>query len=160
MADRDLTGSQVRDHFRDEKGRYFPRPALQYSLLGSLDGIDAAKANTNDNTHLLSQLSIDFQAAIGHRHRCRRDRILDKKIHLLDLFRLDEICGREVWHFPGDLRWISFKVGKSADSSDPGAPGDQSIPILFNASPQWGNQAHACYDDPALFRCIHVLTDL
>src|SRR5918992_4280452 len=147
MADRDLTGSQVRYYFRDEKRRYFPRAALQYSLFGSLDSLDAAKANANDDTHLLGEVGIYLQAAIRHRHRCRRHRILDKQIHLLDLFRLDEICRRKVRHFPGDLRGISFKIGKSADSSDPGSPVNQSVPILFNASSQRADQAHACYDD-------------
>ena len=98
MSNRDLARRQVRDDFRYKERRNLSRSAFEIGLFRRLDCIDPAQADADNDPNVFRFFGIEFESAIFHRHRRRRDAVLDEEIHFFDLFRLDEIFGSEIRH--------------------------------------------------------------
>jgi hypothetical protein len=81
--------------------------------------------------------------------------VLDKEIHFLDLFRLDEFFGMKIRHLSRDARSERINIRKSVDLADTGPPGDECLPVFFDASAQWRHQPQACDHNSALVARYH-----
>ncbi len=105
IADGNLSGGEVDDQHRNKEGRHLLVTAFVEGFVVFFNGRQAAKAGTDQDTDPLGILFINHQRRIFHRHiRCCQ-RILDKEIHLLDLFFIDKLFGVKIFDFTGYLGW-------------------------------------------------------
>src|SRR5262249_41518945 len=120
-----------------------------------LDRLEAAEADADNTSDARRLFGIDLEAAVLRRHVGGGDAVLDKEIHFLDLFRLDEVLGTKIRHLAGDTAGKEFGVLEPADWPDAGAAGRDRLPVLLQARAERAYDAQTGDDDPSRFCFPH-----
>src|SRR3989442_1384068 len=110
MTDGDMARGQVGNHFGNEEWRYLARAAIEVGSMGGFDRFNAAQAHADDHAGAWRLCGIDFVSAVLHRYLSRGETILNKEIHLFDLFGLDKILGLKIRNLTGDAGGERFQM--------------------------------------------------
>ena len=105
-----MSRRQVYDQHRDEKrGNLFIAAFVKQRMI-SLDGRETSKTGPDKNPHTLGVGIVDHQSGIVHGQLGGSDCVVDKEIHLLDLFLFDVILGIEIPDLAGNSNRQTARV--------------------------------------------------
>ena len=108
----------------------------------AFDNRETADTGTDEHARTFGQLRTDRQAGLLHRALRGSDRVVDERIHLLDVFFLEPAERIEIFNFGGNpggkLRGI-----KTGDGRHTAAPFAQVLPRFFGSRSQRRYQTDA-----------------
>ena len=115
--DRNLARRKIDDAGGDKEWRYFPRPALEKCLMLAFDDRKSADAGTDEYACALCQLGANGQTRLFHRAICGSDRVMDERVHFLNIFLVEPSEGIKVFDLGGNLcgKLRGIKTGNSRD---------------------------------------------
>ena len=87
------------------------------------------------------------QLGVVHRELRSRDGVLNKDVHLLDVFLLDEVERVESPYLRRDLRCVPGDI-ELGDPIDAARPADERFPVGFRSDAERRHQTNAGDDDP------------
>jgi hypothetical protein len=99
------------------------------------DGRQPPQPRSDDDTHPMGIGRRDFELSVFHGHDRRGHGVLDKDVHPLHLFFIDEVLRYEILHFRGDLGVKSRGV-EFGDLAHTGLSLEERLPALFHPGPQ------------------------
>ena len=146
---RDMPWSKVDDQHRDEERRDFLVAALVKSIMIPFDAGKAAQTGSYQNPYPLGIALVNHQPGVFHGKMSGSQGILDKEVHLLDLFFVDELFRIEVLDLTGNF-YRKISCIKTGDMSDAGFAGDSILPVLAVTDSQRRNGA-----DPGNYDSSH-----
>src|SRR5262245_3465682 len=103
-----MARGQVGNHFGNEEWRYLARAAVEIGSMGGLDCINAAQADADNHSSARRLRGVDFDGAVAHRHLSRGEAVLNKEIHLFDLFGFDKILRAKIRNLTSDAAGEEF----------------------------------------------------
>ena len=126
--------------------------------------------NAHEHANVVGVILGDLQSRLPHRLFGRAHRVLDKKVHLADVFFLNPVERVEITNFAGDFR---REIGgiEAGDRPDPGSRGHQRFPVFFDPGPERRDQPQSGYHHAAVainvtshnrspFLCARILGQL
>src|SRR5574337_1739486 len=113
-----MTGGQVRDNRGNEEGTDPARSFFQQRLMRFLQGGDSAHAGADKDTNATSFNILYRELGVTHRHNGAGQGVVDKPVHLLDLFLLHIEKRVKSLDLCSDLRIVAASV-ESSDVVDP-----------------------------------------
>ena len=105
VQDRNLSGSNIRNHLRDEE-------RIELGTVFFMEGIvtcfffkctDSTNTGTKDDADFVQILIFDIKTGIFYRLLGYTDGILSVQVHLASLFAVDILIGIKVLHFACEL---------------------------------------------------------
>ena len=125
--DRDLAGSHVDDHHRDEERAHSPGSLLQEVRVLLLEGLHPADAGTDEHADALTVEGVEDESGIADRLGGGHHRILDEAIHALRLLAIQHTLGRETLQLAGEPAVVARRV-ETRDGPGATLPRDELIP--------------------------------
>jgi hypothetical protein len=112
----------------------------------AFNGRESTEAGSYQDSDTLGILLGNLETGVLHGEMGGAEGILDKEVHLLDFFFLDEILGDKILYFPG---YPNRKISgvKPGYEVDPRSAGSQGIPVFQVAGTEWGNNTDSRYNN-------------
>src|SRR5436305_2349706 len=133
-----LSGRQIDNGGRDEKGRNLARAAVQQLAMLALDDVESTDAGRNVNAHFIEVRILRLPVGGLHGKIRPGQRNLNEARHLLEFFFFDPLEGVEVFHFSGDFAIESGGV-EMCNGRNAAASGDEVPPAFLRADSQRAN---------------------
>src|SRR4029077_5440284 len=89
---------------RDEERGNLAGPAVEQRLVLALDRAEPADAGPDRDADVRRDLGRHGELRVIHRELRRRNRVLDERVHLLDVLLLDEVQRLEAADLAGNTR--------------------------------------------------------
>ena len=137
-TDRDLAGDEIDDDHRDEERRDPAGATRSVHLVVLFDRLESADSRADVHADAVRLARAEREPGVVHRHLGRRQRVVDERVHLLDLFGVDEVGGVEVLDLGGDPAVEEGRI-ESRDAADARLPSDEGGPGLLDARPEGVN---------------------
>jgi len=105
VQDRNLSGSNVRNHLRDEERIELRTVFFMESIVTCFffKCTDSTNTGTKDDTDFVQILIFDIKTGIFYRLLGYADSVLSIQVHLASLFAVDILIGIKVLHFACEL---------------------------------------------------------
>ena len=108
--------------------------------------MNAADADAEDDADAVFVEGFEVPSGVFDGLLCSDERILREEVHLAYFFTVNEVCGFEVLHFAGELRFElgSVKVGDGSGTADAGL---NVFPGFFSSVTNGGEGTQARHDN-------------
>ena len=152
VHNRDLAGSNVGNHLRDEEGVELRTLVVMSTVVHHLllEGLDAADAHTEHHADAVLVFLLQVPAAVLHSLLGGNEGQLRVAVHLACLLAVEVLVHVEVLHLAGErgLKQGGIKLCNRSGSAD---TLEHVLPHLLRGVAQRCNGTQSCYDDSFQF---------